>query len=80
MFLVLRAAPRLLCTAAQQKSSGTGTEEENGAHKPDPSATEKALTEEKTQLEDQLKDVTVLFVYVFKQKAILHNLSFTCII
>lgn len=60
MFLVLRATPRLLCTAAQQKSSGTGTEEDNGAHKPDLNATEKALTEEKAQLEEQLKDVTVL--------------------
>ncbi|XP_058639144.1 grpE protein homolog 1, mitochondrial isoform X2 [Onychostoma macrolepis] len=50
----LGATPRLLCTAAQQKSSGTGTEEE----KPEPSAAEKAFIEEKTQLEDQLKDIT----------------------
>ncbi|KAG1960431.1 grpE protein 1, mitochondrial [Pimephales promelas] len=55
---LVRATPRLLCTAAQQKSSGTGTEEENGAQKPEPSAAEKAFTEEKMQLEEQLKDVT----------------------
>ncbi|KAA0723491.1 GrpE protein -like protein 1, mitochondrial HMGE [Triplophysa tibetana] len=55
---LVRAAPRLLCTAAQQKSSGTGTEEDNGAHKPDLNATEKALAEEKAHLEEQLKDVT----------------------
>ncbi|XP_016386265.1 grpE protein homolog 1, mitochondrial-like [Sinocyclocheilus rhinocerous] len=52
--LLVRATPRLLCTAAQQKSSGTGTEEE----KPEPSAAEKAFIEEKTQLEEQLKDIT----------------------
>lgn len=51
---LVRATPRLLCTAAQQKSSGTGTEEE----KPEPTAAEKAFIEEKTQLEDQLKDIT----------------------
>ncbi|XP_039544626.1 grpE protein homolog 1, mitochondrial-like [Pimephales promelas] len=55
---LVRATPRLLCTAAQQKSSGTGTEEENGTQKPEPSAAEKAFTEEKMQLEEQLKDVT----------------------
>ncbi|XP_051500630.1 grpE protein homolog 1, mitochondrial-like [Myxocyprinus asiaticus] len=55
---LVRATPRLLCTAAQQKSSGIGTEQENGAQKPEPSEAEKALTEEKTQLEEQLKDVT----------------------
>ncbi|XDV18085.1 hypothetical protein PO909_023855 [Leuciscus waleckii] len=55
---LVRATPRLLCTAAQQKSSGTGTEEENGAQKPEPGAAEKAFTEEKMQLEEQLKDVT----------------------
>ncbi|XP_055062942.1 grpE protein homolog 1, mitochondrial [Misgurnus anguillicaudatus] len=55
---LVRAAPRLLCTAAQQKSSGTGTDEENGAQKPELSATEKAWAEEKIQLEEQLKDVT----------------------
>ncbi|XP_059389190.1 grpE protein homolog 1, mitochondrial-like [Carassius carassius] len=49
-----RVTPRLLCTAAQQKSSGTGTEEE----KPEPVAAEKAFIEEKTQLEEQLKDIT----------------------
>ncbi|XP_016295453.1 grpE protein homolog 1, mitochondrial-like isoform X1 [Sinocyclocheilus anshuiensis] len=55
---VVRATPRLLCTAAQQKSSGPRTEEENGTQKPEPSAAEKAFIEEKTQLEEQLKDVT----------------------
>ncbi|KAI4874072.1 hypothetical protein NFI96_024745, partial [Prochilodus magdalenae] len=54
----LRATPRLLCTATQQKSSGAGSEEENGAQKPEPSAAEKALTEEKAQLEEQVKDLT----------------------
>ncbi|KTF76964.1 hypothetical protein cypCar_00020434, partial [Cyprinus carpio] len=54
----LRATPRLLCTAAHQKSSVPGTEEENGTPKPEPSAAEKAFIEEKTQLEEQLKDVT----------------------
>uniref|UniRef100_A0A672PNH8 GrpE protein homolog n=1 Tax=Sinocyclocheilus grahami TaxID=75366 RepID=A0A672PNH8_SINGR len=54
----LRATPRLLCTAAQQKSSGPRTEEENGTQNPEPSAAEKAFIEEKTQLEEQLKDVT----------------------
>ncbi|XP_051987526.1 grpE protein homolog 1, mitochondrial-like [Xyrauchen texanus] len=54
----LRATPRLLCTATQQKSPGSGTEEENVAQKPQPSAAEKSLTEEKMQLEEQLKDVT----------------------
>jgi len=63
--------PRLLCTAAQQKSSGTGTEEENGAQKPEPSAAEKAFTEEKMQLEEQLKDVTVMLY--FQKDAILSN-------
>ncbi|XP_016094559.1 grpE protein homolog 1, mitochondrial-like isoform X3 [Sinocyclocheilus grahami] len=53
-----RATPRLLCTAAQQKSSGPRTEEENGTQNPEPSAAEKAFIEEKTQLEEQLKDVT----------------------
>lgn len=55
---LVRATPRLLCTAAQQKSSGAGTEEESGAQKQEPGAAEKAFLEEKTQLEDQLKDVT----------------------
>ncbi|XP_066537459.1 grpE protein homolog 1, mitochondrial [Hoplias malabaricus] len=54
----LRATPRLLCTAAQQKSPGVGTEEENGAQKLEPSATEKTLTDEKTQLEEQVKELT----------------------
>ncbi|XP_007239729.3 grpE protein homolog 1, mitochondrial [Astyanax mexicanus] len=54
----VRATPRLLCTAAQQKSNGAGSEEENGAQKPEPSPAEKALTEEKIQLEEQVKDLT----------------------
>ncbi|MCI4377000.1 hypothetical protein PGIGA_G00198450 [Pangasianodon gigas] len=53
-----RRTPRLLCTAAQQKSSG-GPEEETGAQKPEQGATEKLLTEEKVQLEEQLKELTV---------------------
>lgn len=52
--LRLRASPRLLCSAAQQKS-GQGAEEEA---KPEHSATENALVEEKTQLEEQLKELT----------------------
>ncbi|XP_065145485.1 grpE protein homolog 1, mitochondrial [Paramisgurnus dabryanus] len=55
---LVRVAPRRLCTAAQQKSSGTGTDEDNGTPKPELSATEKAWAEEKIQLEEQLKDVT----------------------
>ncbi|XP_036452264.1 grpE protein homolog 1, mitochondrial [Colossoma macropomum] len=53
-----RVTPRLLCTAAQQKSSGAGSEEENGAQKPEPPAAEKVLTEEKAQLEEQVKELT----------------------
>lgn len=45
----------MLCMATQQKN-GHGSEEE--AEKPEPSPTEKSLMEEKTQLEDQLKDMT----------------------
>ncbi|KAI5612959.1 grpE protein-like 1, mitochondrial [Silurus asotus] len=53
-----RRTPRLLCTAAQQKSSG-GTEEENGgAQKPEQGTCENALSEEKVQLEEQLKELT----------------------
>ncbi|TRY99654.1 hypothetical protein DNTS_018059 [Danionella cerebrum] len=58
MFALLRVTPRLLCTAAQQKSTGAGAEEESGAQKPEISAAEKAFAEEKTLLEEQLKDVT----------------------
>ncbi|XP_030636477.1 grpE protein homolog 1, mitochondrial [Chanos chanos] len=53
-----RACPRLLCTAAQQKANGKGSEEENGAQKPEVSPAEKALSEEKAKLEEQLKEVT----------------------
>ncbi|XP_039896779.1 grpE protein homolog 1, mitochondrial isoform X2 [Simochromis diagramma] len=52
---MLQGSPRLLCMATQQKN-GHGSEEE--AEKPEPSPTEKSLMEEKTQLEDQLKDMT----------------------
>lgn len=51
----LRSSPRLLCTATQQKN-GPGSEE---AEKPDQNTAEKALLEEKSQLETQLKDMTV---------------------
>ncbi|KAM6949049.1 grpE protein homolog 1, mitochondrial isoform 2-T2 [Aplochiton taeniatus] len=51
---ILRASPRLLCSAAQQKN-GQGAEEEA---KPEHSAAENALVEEKTQLEEQLKELT----------------------
>lgn len=46
----------MLCMATQQKN-GHGSEEE--AEKPEPSPIEKSLMEEKIQLEDQLKDMTV---------------------
>ncbi|XP_020785261.1 grpE protein homolog 1, mitochondrial [Boleophthalmus pectinirostris] len=47
----VRASPRLLCTATQQKSG-----EEEAA--PEQSTADKALLEEKTKLEEQLKDMT----------------------
>ncbi|XP_060782367.1 grpE protein homolog 1, mitochondrial isoform X2 [Neoarius graeffei] len=53
----LSRTPRLLCTAAQQKSSG-GPEEETGAQKPEQSPAEKVLTEEQVQHEEQLKELT----------------------
>lgn len=56
VFCPSRASPRLLCTATQQKN-GDRSEEE--AEKPEQSAAEKVLVEEKTQLEEQLKDMTV---------------------
>lgn len=55
---------RLLCTATQQKN-GPGSEEE--AEKTEQSPAEKVLTEEKVQLEAQLKDMTVrvsMFIYI----------------
>ncbi|XP_077355213.1 grpE protein homolog 1, mitochondrial [Festucalex cinctus] len=51
---VLRASPRRLCTATQQKN-GQGSEEASA--EPEQSTTEKVLAE-KTQLEDQLKEMT----------------------
>ncbi|XP_035608788.1 grpE protein homolog 1, mitochondrial-like [Oncorhynchus keta] len=51
---LLRASPRLLCTAAHQKS-GQGAEEDQKAEQ---SPAEKALVEEKGHLEEQLKEVT----------------------
>ncbi|KAL0970452.1 hypothetical protein UPYG_G00242190 [Umbra pygmaea] len=51
---LLRGAPRFLCTAAQQKN-GPGSEEDQ---KVEQGAAEKALAEEKCQLEEQLKDIT----------------------
>lgn len=50
----LRASPpRWLCTATQQKSGG-----EEEVERVEHSATEKALMEEKTRLDEQLKDMT----------------------
>lgn len=46
----------MLCTATQQKN-GHRSEEE--AEKPEQSAAEKVLMEDKSQLEEQLKDMTV---------------------
>lgn len=45
----------MFCMATQQKN-GHGTEEE--VEKPEPSPAEKALMEEKSQLDEQLKDMT----------------------
>ncbi|XP_013872695.1 grpE protein homolog 1, mitochondrial [Austrofundulus limnaeus] len=52
---LMRTSPRLLCTATQQKN-GPGPEEE--AEKTEQGAAEKALLEEKSQLEEQLKEMT----------------------
>ncbi|XP_041724424.1 grpE protein homolog 1, mitochondrial isoform X2 [Coregonus clupeaformis] len=49
---LIRASQRLLCTSAQQKS-GQGSEEDQKAEQ---SPVEKALAEEKGQLEEQLKE------------------------
>lgn len=51
-----RGPPRLLCTATQQKN-GPGSEEE--AEKPEQTSADRVLLEEKSQLETQLKDLTV---------------------
>lgn len=56
-----RASPRLLCTATQQKN-GPGPEEE--AEKMEQSAAEKALTEERSRLEEQLKEMTVSQLFI----------------
>ncbi|CAL8326673.1 unnamed protein product [Lota lota] len=53
--LLSRTSPRWLCTAAQRKN-GQGPEDEG--EKPEQNAAEKALAEEKSQLEGQLKEVT----------------------
>ncbi|KAF7214564.1 grpE protein homolog 1, mitochondrial [Nothobranchius furzeri] len=52
---LLRTSPRLLCTATQQKN-GHRSEEE--AEKTEQSGAEKVLMEEKSQLEEQLKEMT----------------------
>nr|XP_019955739.1 PREDICTED: grpE protein homolog 1, mitochondrial [Paralichthys olivaceus] len=52
---LIRGSPRYLCAATQQRS-GPGSEEE--AEKPEQGAAEKALTEEKSLLEEQLKEMT----------------------
>ena len=64
---MFRATPRLLCTATQQKSPGSGSEEENGPQKPEQSSAEKALTEEKAQLEEQVKELTVSGVFIISK-------------
>ncbi|KAK1175507.1 hypothetical protein AOXY_G170 [Acipenser oxyrinchus oxyrinchus] len=57
--VVLRASPRLLCTAAQKKSNGQNSEEDQSvAQKTEHSPAETAWTEEKTKLEEQLKEMT----------------------
>lgn len=54
----------MLCTATQQKN-GHGSEEE--AEKPEQSNAEKVLLEEKSQLEEQLKEMTVSLNPEFQQ-------------
>ncbi|PKU36599.1 hypothetical protein llap_13094 [Limosa lapponica baueri] len=58
----LRTSPRLLCVATQQKNTGQNVEEDQSQsqneQKVEPSSAEKMLTEEKTKLEEQLKEVT----------------------
>ncbi|XP_071412949.1 grpE protein homolog 1, mitochondrial [Pithys albifrons albifrons] len=53
----LRTSPRLLCAATQQKNTGQNLEEDQ-SHKAESSSAEKLLAEEKTKLEEQLKEVT----------------------
>ncbi|XP_067117594.1 grpE protein homolog 1, mitochondrial [Osmerus mordax] len=54
--LIRASSARLLCTAARQKNNNGS--EEDGSQKPEQSASEKVLAEEKSQLEEQLKEVT----------------------
>lgn len=54
----------MLCTATQQKN-GHGPEED--AEKPEQSNAEKVLVEEKSQLEEQLKEMTVSLNTKFQQ-------------
>lgn len=60
-----RVSPRLLCTAAQQKN---GHSPEDESEKTEQSAADKVLTE-KTQLEEQLKDMTVSWRWVLQVQA-----------
>ncbi|PKK30786.1 hypothetical protein A306_00003385 [Columba livia] len=60
--LLQRTSPRLLCVATQQKNTGQNLEEDQSQsqneQKVEPSSAEKMLHEEKTKLEEQLKEVT----------------------
>ncbi|KAG7461946.1 hypothetical protein MATL_G00196520 [Megalops atlanticus] len=56
--VLLRTSPRFLCAAAQQKTNGPSPDEETGGQKAEQSTAEKALAEEKVQLEEQLKEIT----------------------
>lgn len=57
----LRMPPRLLCTVAQKKNSKSSSEEDqspaSNEQKPEP-AVENSLAEEKTRLEEKLKETT----------------------
>ncbi|XP_062239948.1 grpE protein homolog 1, mitochondrial [Platichthys flesus] len=53
---LIRGSQRYLCAATQQKSGARS--EEDAAEKPEQSAAEKALTEEKALLEEQLRGMT----------------------
>ncbi|KAL4660937.1 hypothetical protein GN956_G1591 [Arapaima gigas] len=56
--VLCRTTPQLLCTAAQQKSTGSSTEEDSGAPKAEAGTAEKVQAEEKAQLEEQLREIT----------------------
>ncbi|KAL8194321.1 UNVERIFIED_CONTAM: GrpE protein 1, mitochondrial [Gekko kuhli] len=62
LFLLPGRTSRLLCTVTQEKSTGPNLEEEPSHHhseqKSDSDSVAKLLTEEKTKLEDQLKEMT----------------------